>query len=707
MPGRATALVLAPIVLLTGLLVSMAAQQPSRAARDFEQAVTLMESRRDFAGAAKLFERVAGGSDRPLAAHALVYLGACYERLADDKARQAYRRVLDQFADQTQAASEARSRLAELDRRAAGTPSSSGLALRRLWNQRPSFAGDIGGPSADGLLVALINGGTGQIALQEMPSERIGKPIDVGSARGSMPACWPGGLAALSPDASEAAFVCEPEAAGPEELRVVRLDPQRPERRRLLVAAPGETLEVIEWRWREQLLIERSTAEGVRSLASVNLNGRVTEIVTHKSMAGGASMSPDGTWLVYAARVSETDPNRDVFIVPSTGGVPRVLVGDDRMIFFPAWSPDGSGVLFVSDRSGANGMWLQPVQRGREAGVPRLLVPDLGRIAQPLGLTRGGAYMFFRETGQVDVYVVELNADATPVGLPSNAGPRRLGENLMPTWSPDGRQLAYISRALGVTIRDLEDGTERVLKTPSRNLALPRWSPDGTRLLVRGWDGAGRYGWFSIDPVTGALTPLKVVPRMEESFLSAGYWDRDGRAIVHLTGNPSRLLRFHLDDGRDETLLTLDDKTTFSGGPNQIAVSATDGAIAFVQVREKQTSLWIRQPDGGLRHLLDSSPGDNIQFVAWLPENRGLLFTRIRTDSSLAPEARRTPTLWSIDLRTGAVRSLSISMNGFRDPAVSPDGRRLAFTAGWPSREPWVLENFLPPSAARAGRARR
>ena len=339
-----------------------------------------------------------------------------------------------------------------------------------------------------------------------------------------MPACWPGGdLAALSPDASEAAFVCEPEGGGLPELRVVRLDPQRPERRRLLVAALGETLGVIEWRQRGQLLIERSTAEGVRSLATVNLNGRVTDIVTHKSMTAGASISPDGTWLVYAARVTETDPNRDVFIVHASGGAPRVLVGGASDDLFPAWSPDGSAVLFVSDRSGSSGMWLQPVQKGQQVGVPRLLVPDLGRIVQPLGLTRGGAFMYFREIGQVDVYVVDLDVDGIPVGRPSNAGPRRLGENLMPAWSPDGKQLAYVSRALGLTVRDLVTGTERVLQTPSRNLMLPRWSPDGTRLLVRGWDGAGRYGWFSINPVTGALTPLKVVPRMEESFLSAGY----------------------------------------------------------------------------------------------------------------------------------------------------------------------------------------
>jgi hypothetical protein len=47
-------------------------------------------------------------------------------------------------------------------------------------------------------------------------------------------------------------------------------------------------------------------------------------------------------------------------------------------------------------------------------------------------------------------------------------------------------------------------------------------------------------------------------------------------------------------------------------------------------------------------------------------------------------------------------------MEGIRDLSVSRDGRRVAFTAGWPTREVWVLENFLPaPPATRAARGER
>jgi hypothetical protein len=47
-------------------------------------------------------------------------------------------------------------------------------------------------------------------------------------------------------------------------------------------------------------------------------------------------------------------------------------------------------------------------------------------------------------------------------------------------------------------------------------------------------------------------------------------------------------------------------------------------------------------------------------------------------------------------------------MNRLRDLCVHPDGRRVAFTAGEPEIEIWVMENFLPPAqSAKASAAKR
>ena len=53
--------------------------------------------------------------------------------------------------------------------------------------------------------------------------------------------------------------------------------------------------------------------------------------------------------------------------------------------------------------------------------------------------------------------------------------------------------------------------------------------------------------------------------------------------------------------------------------------------------------------------------------------------------------------LWRIPVSGGSPERVGLAKEGrFHDLRISPDGRRLAFTAEEPSKEVWVIENFLP-----------
>src|SRR5579862_31110 len=61
--------------------------------------------------------------------------------------------------------------------------------------------------------------------------------------------------------------------------------------------------------------------------------------------------SPDGKWLAYTA---DHYGNPDVFVIPATGGEPRRLTSHPAVDFAVGWTPDGTRILFMSDRTSAN-----------------------------------------------------------------------------------------------------------------------------------------------------------------------------------------------------------------------------------------------------------------------------------------------------------------------------------------------------------------
>ena len=86
------------------LLLLLAGALPSRAQTGrelFQQALVMERSQGDLKGAISLYERIVRefATDRSLTASALLQLGECYEKQGSAQARQAYQRVVTEFAD--------------------------------------------------------------------------------------------------------------------------------------------------------------------------------------------------------------------------------------------------------------------------------------------------------------------------------------------------------------------------------------------------------------------------------------------------------------------------------------------------------------------------------------------------------------------------------------------------------------------------------
>lgn len=235
------------------------------------------------------------------------------------------------------------------------------------------------------------------------------------------------------------------------------------------------------------------------------------------------SLSPDGRYLAYDLAAGESVPARDIFLLPLDGGRERTVVQHGANDFQPLWSPDGSRLLFLSDRTGTDALWaVRMAADGTPQGQAELLAPDVGR--DPMGITRNGSLLYMIRGGGRNVHLAEVGADMKLKGAPTMLSERFINTNSSPVWSLDGQYIAYYSArgsrdALGSTvlvIRSTKTGEERdivlkLLATPVQQTAL-RWFPDGRSLIVVGRNPQRNgVAYYRVDVASGNLQLLREV----------------------------------------------------------------------------------------------------------------------------------------------------------------------------------------------------
>jgi Tol biopolymer transport system component len=247
--------------------------------------------------------------------------------------------------------------------------------------------------------------------------------------------------------------------------------------------------------------------------------------------------SPDSAYLAYDLPSSDTTKLRDIFVMAVDGSREIPAVVDPNQDLLLGWSPDGGQILFASDRTGAMGLWSLPFRGGKPAGSAKLVKPDIGKFETSMGLSASGA-LYLGITGtSYDIALASVDWNRGVVTVPSIiTASGSVGSNVDANWSPDGRQLAYIS-GRGLTILSVDSGRHRELHLELSRFNKPRWSPDGHSFLVQGTDLKGRNGFFRADSESGDVEMLApAVTGGNPVFGGNAEWSRDGKK-VYLTQN--------------------------------------------------------------------------------------------------------------------------------------------------------------------------
>jgi Tol biopolymer transport system component len=89
------------------------------------------------------------------------------------------------------------------------------------------------------------------------------------------------------------------------------------------------------------------------------------------NLTGTPRWSPDGHWIAYDSRSSDSgrEGDADIYVISAEGGQPRNLTleasGDVAEDVAPTWSRDGKWIYFGSTRSGSMQIWKVPADGGR------------------------------------------------------------------------------------------------------------------------------------------------------------------------------------------------------------------------------------------------------------------------------------------------------------------------------------------------------
>ncbi len=641
--------------------------------------------------------------NRSVAARALLQLGQCYEKLGDAEARKAYEGVVRDFGDQKDLVETARTRLAALER-AGGLGHPSGITLRRAWVCPIGIVE--GTPSPDGRHLSYADWETGDLAVRDLVTGQSRRLTNKGTWKDSDEYA---DASAISGDGRQIAYAWFNKEKS-YELRVMGIDGSQPR----VVFRDKETsyLEPYQWTADGKQILAYLKAQERRIALIPAAGGPVRVLKTQARYREYPSLSPDGRFLVYGVPGQGDGKERDIFLLSVEGGQEIPLVRHPADDFNPIWMPDGKRILFVSDRTGTNGFWVIDVVDGKPQGLPRLLKDGVGRSIRVNGFTRQGSFYYSLSTGTQDVYVAEVDPAAGKVlRQPAPVAGRFVGANSAPSWSPDGRRLAYYSqrsdnpRVGGPTLVIQSVETDEEQDVPARLvqeiLAPVRWFPDGKSVLVSAYESPKRdqVAFYRVDVQTGdhRLVRSSPGPGPARSELSP-----DGKTLFFFTGGEQKLwggvISRDLETGQEREITRVPFMWPESGW-TETAVSPDGRYLAFRRaVEESWTALMLVPATGGeLRELyrfrLQSEP-ELYGELSWTPDGRNVLFVR-------GTGKKGMPELWRMPIAGGEPQRTGLSMEGMRIVAAHPDGRRIAFDSGKGSGAPgevWILENF--PAAA-------
>ena len=373
-------------------------------------------------------------------------------------------------------------------------------------------------------------------------------------------------------------------------------------------------------------------------------------------------------WRSWQLARSQPEATRSASVtaLPRTASFAQVTE-QAGMEYFPTLAPDGGMLVYASRAAGNWDLWQQTVgqhdainltSETKEDDTQPTFSPDGKQLAFRSARAGGGLFV---------------------MNLATRAVSKINGEGFNPTWSPDGTEIAY--GTAGITNIEaraasqiwavrLDNGARRLIV--SQDSAQPAWSPDGKHIAFFGNQANGQLDLMTI-PANGG-TPVKLTTDAALDWNPC--WAANGKSLYFTSdrGGNTNLWRIAVDTETGQPLGAPEPFTTPATDTYHLSVSRDGSQIAYVQ-RNKQRNIYTLDfdPASGTVHstprALTRGTG-SATHPAISPDGQWLAYT-----TAGSPQTD----LYVMRVDGTGVRRLTNDAAKDHLPRWSPDSKRLAF----------------------------
>jgi RHS repeat-associated protein len=224
------------------------------------------------------------------------------------------------------------------------------------------------------------------------------------------------------------------------------------------------------------------------------------------------------------AFASNRDGTAQLYSMNTDGSGALRLTNDAANDESPRWSPNGSRIVFQSDRDNVfSGMADIYVMNGDGSGQTRL-TSDANDDSAPVWAPNGSKIAFQSARSGVSYQVFTMNSDGSGQANISN----NAANDKQPSWSPDGTKIAFASdrdqagfSSIYVMNADGSGQTRLTVSGSGFRDEQPAWSPDGTKLAFTSTRDSSIVTWTETDDNGNPVTKTAVVTNKEVYVMNA------------------------------------------------------------------------------------------------------------------------------------------------------------------------------------------